>query len=92
MIPRSAAEGQEVNSRKADEVFPEHGRTDLPRPSEELALWRWWLRCLAKRAFLPGAPQESALVRISRGPCHPRHVRTRLGSTHPLESALPLLT
>ena len=25
MIPRSAAEGQEVNSRNADEVFPEHG-------------------------------------------------------------------
>ena len=24
MIPRSAAEGQEVNSRNADEVFPEH--------------------------------------------------------------------
>jgi len=25
MIPRSAAEGQEVNSRKSDEVFGEHG-------------------------------------------------------------------
>ena len=25
MIPRSAAEGQEVNSRSTDEVFTEHG-------------------------------------------------------------------
>ena len=25
MIPRSATEGQKVNSRKADEVFAEHG-------------------------------------------------------------------
>ena len=25
MIPRSAAEGQEVNSRNAEKVFPEHG-------------------------------------------------------------------
>ena len=36
MIPRSAAEGQKVNSRKADEVFGEHGgwrQLQPPRPT-----------------------------------------------------------
>ena len=31
MIPRSAADGQKVNSRKADEVFGEHGFAFDPR-------------------------------------------------------------
>ena len=31
MTPRSATEGQEVNSRKADEVFTQHGRVSRPR-------------------------------------------------------------
>ena len=30
MDPRSAAEGQEVNSRNADELFPEHEGWHLP--------------------------------------------------------------
>ena len=37
MIPRSAAEGQEVNSRNADEVFGEHGT-----PQWGVSGSAWW--------------------------------------------------
>ena len=34
MFLRSAAKGQEVNSRNADEVFPEHGREACIAPEQ----------------------------------------------------------
>jgi len=38
MIPRSAADGPKLNSRKADEVFAEHGTQPMKRQAPQPSL------------------------------------------------------
>ncbi len=62
MIPRSASEGQEVNSRKADEVFAEHG-------------WRRLVQVPEARVW-PSALKAPELALSEPAPDEPEHACT----------------